>query len=215
MGNSELIRVSIEGLDQLAKMRAILDPKLYEKASRSALVAAAKSATKQAGKSISQRYNLKSARIKQDVDLVSVRGDVATLLFASKPPTISQFGYKPGTRASGQIGLGYGKGFSKPSTPGTAGSAMIFKGQRVKYPTTFMGMSSGGVMLPFRVGKGYTRTGKRKLLVGYGPSIARIWDSGKFGSAIRSEVEAEIMRSYIASFQRVLDSAARGYGGKR
>ena len=210
-----VITLKIEGLSQLQKMLEFTDPKLYERASRSALAGAAKSATKQAGKSISQRYNLKSARIKEDITLASIRSDQATLIFASRPPTINQFGYKPGTKASGQPGLGRGLGWGKPAKPGTAGSAMIFKGQRVKYPTTFMGMSSGGVMLPFRVGKGYTRTGKRKLLVAYGPSIARIWDSGKFGSAIRDEVEAEIMRSYITNFQRVLDSAARGYGGKR
>jgi len=77
-----------------------------------------------------------------------------------------------------------------------------------------MGMSQGGVMLPFRAGKGYTRTGKRRLVVGYGPSIARIFDSGRYGHLIRAEVEAEISRRFVAGFQRVLDSAARGYGGK-
>ena len=206
------ITLEIKGLDQMIRFT---DPKNIDKAIRSGVAAAAKSVPKAAAKSIGQTYNLQAKRIKQDISGPYIRGDEATLIFASRAPTINQFGFKPGTRASGAPGLGRGRGWGKPTKPGKPGSAAIFRGQRVKYPTTFVGMSQGGVMLPFRVGKGYTRTGKRRLLVGYGPSIARIFDSGKYGPLIRAELDAEISRRFIAGFQRVLDSAARGNGGKR
>jgi hypothetical protein len=210
-----MITFKIEGLDQLANMRKMLEPELFKRAERAGIAAAAKSVPKVAAKSIREHYNLPSGRVKQDISGPYIRGNQATLIFASRPPTLSQFGFKPGTRASGAPGLGRGLGWGEPTKPGKPGSAAIFKGQRVKYPTTFMGMSRGGVMLPFRVGKGYTSTGRRRLLVGYGPSVARIFDSGRFGPQIRAEVEAEISRRFIVGFQRVLDSAARGYGGKR
>ncbi len=57
MGSNEFIRVKVEGISQLEKMRAFLDPKLFQKATRAGILAAATSANKQAGKSISQRYN--------------------------------------------------------------------------------------------------------------------------------------------------------------
>ena len=85
MGSNEFIRVKVEGISQLEKMRAFLDPKLFQKATRSGILAAAKSANKQAGKSISQRYNIGSRRIKQDVSLftgLASRGE-ATLTFAA------------------------------------------------------------------------------------------------------------------------------------
>jgi hypothetical protein len=205
------ITLEIKGLDQMIRFT---DPKNIDKAIRGGVAAAAKSVPKTAAQSIGQRYNLQARRIKQDISGPYIRGDEATLIFASRAPTINQFGFKPGTKASGAPGLGRGRGWGKPTKPGKPGSAAIFRGQRVKYPTTFMGMSQGGVMLPFRAGKGYTRTGKRRLVVGYGPSIARIFDSGRYGHLIRAEVEAEISRRFVAGFQRVLDSAARGYGGK-
>ena len=205
------ITMKIDGLDQ---MITFTDPKNIAKATRGGLAAAAKSASKTAAQAIGQRYNLQAKRIKQDISGPYIRGDEATLIFASRAPTINQFGFKPGTRASGAPGLGQGRGWGKPTKPGKPGSAAIFRGQRVKYPTTFLALGAGGQPLPLRAGKGRTRTGKRRLLVGYGPSVARIFDSGRYGHLIRAEVEAEISRRFVAGFQRVLDSAARGYGGK-
>ena len=205
------VTLEIKGLDRMIEFS---DPKMLAKAKRGGLAAAAKSATKTAAQAIGQRYNLQARRIKQDISGPYIRGDEATLIFASRAPTISQFGFKPGTRASGAPGLGRGRGWGKPTKPGKPGSAAIFRGQRVKYPTTFLALGAGGQPLPLRAGKGYTRTGKRRLVVGYGPSIARVFDSGRYGHLIRAEVEAEIGRRFVAGFQRVLDSAARGYGGK-
>jgi len=73
MGSNEFIRVKVEGISQLEKMRAFLDPKLFQKATRAGILAAATSANKQAGKSISQRYNIGSRRIKQDAISKQVR----------------------------------------------------------------------------------------------------------------------------------------------
>ncbi len=83
MGSNEFIRVKVEGISQLEKMQAFLDPKLFQKATRLGILAAATSANKQAGKSISQRYNIGSRRIKQDVSLFNScsSSDSADLIF--------------------------------------------------------------------------------------------------------------------------------------
>jgi hypothetical protein len=41
MGTNEFIRVKVEGISQLEKMRAFLDPKLFQKATRAGILAAA------------------------------------------------------------------------------------------------------------------------------------------------------------------------------
>jgi hypothetical protein len=216
---AQLVTLDIQGLDKLEKMRAWLDPKTFQKAQRGGVTAAAKSVPKVAGQSISQRYNLKSGRIKQDIRGPFIRGDQATLIFASRAPTLNQYGIKPGTRATGQPGLGRGRGWGKPIKPGRPATATIIKGERQQYPTTFLGRGRSGQILPFRVGGpdrtgGITRTGRRRLVVGYGPSIASIYTKGRFAPLIKAEIEAEINRRFIAGYQRVLDSAARGYGGR-
>ena len=210
MGNNEFIRVKVEGISQLEKMRAFLDPKLFQKATRAGILAAAKSGNKQAGMSISQRYNIRSGRVKQDIKLSTnrARNGEAELVFASRPPTVNQFGFRPGTRATGQKGLGRGRGWSKPTKKGRPGSAALVKGKRQQYPTTFLARSRSGQVLPFRIGS------NGKMQVVYGPSVARMFDSGQFSPIIRAEIEIEINRSFIAGYQRALDSAARGYGGR-
>jgi hypothetical protein len=216
MGTNEFIRVKVEGISQLEKMRAFLDPKLFHKATRAGILAAATSANKQAGKSISQRYNIGSRRIKQDVSLFTgyaSRGE-ATLTFAARAPTLSQFGFRPGTRATGLPGLGRGRGWGPATKKGRPGRASILRGQRQDYPTTFMAMGRGGVMLPFRVGNKRKPDGKRRLQVVYGPSVARMFDKGEHSQLIQTEINIEINRSFIAGYKRALDSAARGYGGR-
>ena len=52
-----------------------------------------------------------------------------------------------------------------------------------------------------------------KLVSLYGPSVGSIFAGGsKIGPALRAETELLISQRFIAAFQRVLDSAARGYG---
>ena len=210
--SSEFISIKLEGLEQLKGLLELTNPALYAKALKGGVATAARSVPKAAAKAIGQRYNLKASRIKQDIQGPYIKADGAYLLFASRPPTLNQFGFKPGTRATGQPGLGRGMGWGKATSPGTGGSAMIFKGQRITYPSTFLATSKSGQELPFRRGRGYSSTGRRRLVVNYGPSIASIYRGGKFGPAIRAEVEQEINTRFIVGYQRVLDSAARGYG---
>ena len=216
MGNNEFIRVKVEGISHLEKMRAFLDPKLFQKATRAGILAAAKSANKQAGMSISQRYNIRSGRVKQDIRLSTsrARNGEAELVFASRAPTLSQYGFKPGTKATGLPGLGRGRGWGPAKKKGRPGTAAIVKGKKQEYPSTFLAKGKAGVVLPFRVGNKRKPDGKRKLQVVYGPSIARIFDSGEYKEIIQAEIKIEINRSFIAGYQRMLDSAARGYGGR-
>ena len=83
------VTLEIKGLDRMIEFS---DPKMLAKAKRGGLAAAAKSATKTAAQAIGQRYNLQARRIKQDISGPYIRGDEATLIFASRAPTISQFG---------------------------------------------------------------------------------------------------------------------------
>lgn len=214
MAARDPLSISVTGAGDLAKMVAFLDAKTFDKARRGGVTAAARSVPKIAGKSIGQRYNLKAGRIKEDIRGPFIRDDQATLIFASRPPTITQFGFRAGTRPSGQPGLGRGRGWGPPSKPGRHGSATIIKGRRLQYPSTFLAPSGSGAMLPFRRGKGFTRNGKPKLEVEYGPSIASIFSTGSFSPLIKTEIELEINARFIAGYQRVLNSAARGYGGR-
>ena len=211
----ELISVRIEGLEQLRKMLEFTDPKLLAKAQKGGIAYAAKAVPTAAAKSIAARYNLKSARIKQDVRGPFITADGATLLFSRRAPTITQFGFKPGSRGGTQPGLGRGMGWGKPNPAGRPGSAALLKGQRQNYPTVFMAPGRNGIQLPFRQGKGRTASGRRRLVVEYGPSVGSIFDGqSAHGRLIRFEIESRINEQFIAGFPRVLDSAARGYGGR-
>jgi hypothetical protein len=66
---------------------------------------------------------------------------------------------------------------------------------------------NSGNRLTMRRGRG------GKLVSLYGPSVGSIFAGGsKIGPALRAETELLISQRFIAAFQRVLDSAARGYG---
>ena len=204
------VRVQISGLDQLAKMAEAIGPEMLKRATRAGVAAAAKSVAPKVAQSISQRYGLPSRRVRQDVRAVRIApdGQSATVAFSRRPPTLTQFSVRPGRRASGQPGLGRGLGWGKPTKPGRPLSALIDRSAgRQPVPGAFVVNGNNGNRLTMRRGRG----GKLEAL--YGPSVGSIFaGQSRIGPALRAETETLIRERFISGFQRVLDSAARGYG---
>jgi hypothetical protein len=191
-------------LSGFEKLSNITDPKLLAKAVKGGIKYAAKAGATQAAKSVASRYTIKSARIKQDIKGPFIYGDTATLVFSRRPPTLNQFSLTVGRRGGSQPGLGHGMGWGKPSPKGKPITARIFKdGKRQTYRGLFM--VNG---LPMR----YIRA-KNKFEVEYGPSIGSdIFGTGRYATVIKAEMETRMNEQFITGMQRVLDSAARGYG---
>ena len=205
-----LIRLEITGLDQLAKIRQTLGPELLAKATRAGVRHAAAGVAPKVGKSIAESYGIPSRRVRQDVRGVRIAPDgmSATVGFSRRPPTLTQYGAKPGTRSTGQPGLGRGLGWGKPTKPGKPLSALVLRADgRQPVAGAFLATGRSGNRLVLRRGRG----GKLEAL--YGPSVGSIFAGGsKIGPVLRAETELLISQRFIAAFQRTLDSAARGYG---
>jgi hypothetical protein len=125
------IRFEITGLDQLARMREALSPQMLAKATRAGVAHAAKGVAPKVGQSLSQRYGIGSRRVQQDLRAARLAPDglSATVAFSRRPPLLTQYGAKPGTRASGQPGLGRGRGWGRPVKPGKPLSALVLRSE--------------------------------------------------------------------------------------
>jgi hypothetical protein len=204
------VRFEITGLDQLARMREALSPQMLAKATRAGVTAAAKAVPGTVAKGVSERYGLPSRRVRQDLRAARVApdGQSATVAFSRRPPTLAQFGARPGRPASGQPGLGRGLGWGKPTKPGRPLSALVVRADgRQPVAGAFLATGRSGNRLVLRRGRG----GKLEAL--YGPSVGSIFAGASTGGpALRAETETVIRARFIAAFQRTLDSAARGYG---
>ena len=203
------VRFSLElsGMNSFDPLLEFTNPKLYAKAVKGGIRYAAKAGVVQAAKSVGQRYSLKAARIKEDIRVSSITADQATLIFKRRPPTLNQFGLSPGKRGGPQPGLGYAKGWGKPKPKGRPITARIFRdGQRQKYPGTFLITGVNGATIPVRSVNG-------RLKAVYGPSIGSdIFGRGRYAGVIQAELSQRINEQFITGMQRVLDSAAKGYG---
>jgi hypothetical protein len=207
-----MVTFTVDGLDQLEAMRRFVSPGTFERAIRAGLAQAGKATPPAAAKAIGREYNLLARRIKADIRGPFIRGNEATLLFSRRPPSLGAYGFKPGSRGGPQPGLGRGMGWGRPAPAGKPATASILRGQRQAYPSTFLAPSRSGQLLPFRPVGGYSRNGRRRLAVTYGPSIGSLFaGKSEHGPLIRAEVESRISEQFIKGFQRVLDSAARGY----
>ena len=203
------VRFSLElsGMNSFDPLLEFTNPKLYAKAVKGGIRYAAKAGVVQAAKSVGQRYSLKAGRIKEDIRVASITADQATLIFRRRPPTLNQFGLSPGKRGGPQPGLGYAKGWGKPKPKGRPITARIFRdGQRQKYPGTFLITGVNGATIPVRSVNG-------RLKAVYGPSIGSdIFGRGRYATVIQAELSQRINEQFITGMQRVLDSAAKGYG---
>ena len=199
--------VDSSGID---RMLALTNPKLFERAIKAGIRQASSTAKTQSAKGIGQKYNLTAARIKQDIGVTMPPGaDYALIKFSRRPPTLGQYGAKPGTRATGQPGLGRGRGWGKPTKPGKPLTFAIFRGQRERRPGAFMARGASGNSLIFQ------RDSQGKLYAQHGPSVGSIFlGNSRHAVQLKADVETAINAAFIKGFQKTLDSAARGYGGR-
>lgn len=184
--------LQLSGVNELLKLKAVTDPKLYEKALRGGLSYAAKSVPPAAAKTIRERYNISSSRIKQDIKGPFFSGDTASLIFSRKPPSAIQYGGKDAMK------------------PGRGLTMMIERGQRKPVARGFIVRSGSLAGKPF---KRVSDQPKAKLKFVSGPSIGSIvLRNSAHGQLIRTELQLRMNEQFIKGIQRVLDSAARGYG---
>lgn len=198
-----LIKLDLSGLSQLQQMQAALAPATFLKARTAGLRYAAKATPPAVAKAITTRYNISSARVKQDTKGPFIANETATLVFSRKPPTLLQYGFNPGKRGGTQPGLGQGLGWGKPQPNGKPATAKILKsGARIAGQGVFLIKG-----LPF------TRIAGGKITVAHGPSVGSLFlGQSKYGTIIRSEVNTRINTQFITGMQRALDSAMRGFG---
>lgn len=201
------VSISLDGIDQLKRLQAFLDPKLYDKAIRGGITYGSKAVPPAVAKGISASYNLSAARVKKDISNTQFvdGGQTALIRFSRRAPTLTQFKPKPGTRST-QPGLGRGMGWGKPVKAGKPVSAVINRGKgRQSFAGAFFaqGLSANSLVL---------RKGSNGRFYGvYGPSVGSMFlGDSAIGPQLRSTVDQRIQEQFIKGFQRVLDSAKRG-----
>ncbi len=204
------ITLSLTGLDQLQKLQGVLHPAAFAKAQRGGVLYASKAVPPNVAKGIAASYNLRSARIKQDIGGIRTAPDglSATISFSRRPPTLTQYGARPGTRGTGRRGLGRGMGWTPPSRPGRPLTATILKAQgRKPYQDAFLIAGNSGNQLVVR------RDSRGTLHAVYGPSIGSIF-MGKSAIAqqLQADAKARIAEQYLKGFERSWRAAARGFG---
>ena len=204
--------MKIDGLSQLQKMLQFTDPKNFAKAHRAGIAKASKAVKTQVAKGIGERYNLKSARIKDDISDVRIASDglSASIRFSRRSPTLAQFGMKPGRRGGPQPGLGMGMGWGRPNPAGKPLTAMIIKADgRKTYSGAFVFIGRSGNQVVGRKDK----QGNIKSL--YGASIGSIFlGKGRYAMELQEKARLLINDEFIKGFQKKLDDIARGYGGR-
>ena len=201
------ISLSLAGIDQLQRLKAFLDPKLYDKALRGGITYGSKAAPPAVAKGITATYSLSAARVKKDISRTQFvdGGQTALIKFSRRPPTLTQFKPKAGTRYP-QPGLGQGLGWGKPVKAGKPITAVINRSKgRQAFDGAFFaqGLNSNSLVL---------RKGSNGRFYGvYGPSVGSMFlGNSAIGPQLRSTVEQRIQEQFIKGFQRVLDSASRG-----
>jgi hypothetical protein len=202
------VSFQVTGLDQLQRMQEFLAPETFLKAQRGGISYALKAVSPAVAKGISAAYNLKAARIKQDILSAKIDpgGLSATVRFSRRPPTLAAFNPKPGKRGH-QPGLGRGMGWGRAKPQGKPLTALVVKAQgRRAYPGAFLATGASGNQLVLRRGPA------GQLLAMHGPSIGSIFlGRSSIGPQLRMDVESRINEQFIKGFQRVLDSASRGF----
>ena len=206
------ITLKLDGLDGLQKMLQFTDPKNFAKAQRAGMAKATGAIKTQVAKGIGERYNLKASRIKQDISRAFIAPDglSATIRFGRTSPTLTQFGMKPGSRGSGQPGLGRGLGWGRPAKPGRPLTAMVLRADgRKPYTGAFVYIGKGGNQL---VGR---KDSQGRIRTVYGPSVGSIFlGKGRYALELQAKAAQLINAEFIKGFQKKLDDIARGYGGR-
>lgn len=206
-----MITLQIDGLNQLHKMLEFTDPKNFAKAQRAGLTKASGAIKTQVAKSIGERYNLKAARIKQDISKATMAPDglSATIKFSRRPPTLTQFNAKPGRRGR-QPGLGRGLGWGAAKPAGKPLTAIKLRSVgRKPEAGAFLAVGKNGNLLVLR------KDSKGKLHAVYGPSVGSIFlGKGRYALELQAHAARLINDEFIKGFEKKLSDIARGYGGR-
>ena len=206
---------SITGLDQINRLAAAFSPKTIARAQRAGITAASRAVPSAAAQGIASRYGLSSRRARADIRRPSFSdaGQAVTVPFSRRPPTLTQYGARPGTRATGQRGLGRGLGWSRPAKPGKPVTSLVMRSRgRQPVANAFLATGRAGNQLVLR--RSTARPGKLNAI--YGPSIGSIFlGKSAIATELQADVQTRINEQFIKGFERVLSSAARGYGGRR
>lgn len=202
-----MITINLTGIENVRQFADGLKPDRLEKMQRAGIAYASKTVAVTVAKGIRQDYNIKAARIKDDISppRFSDGGLAATIRFSRRPPTLAQFNPKPGTRGR-QPGLGRGRGWGPPNPAGKPVSVIIRKSQgRQQVRGAFIAAGASGNRLVFKTDS----NGKLQAL--YGPSVGSIY-AGKsaLGERLRQDVQNRIERQYEVGFNRALEFAMRG-----
>ena len=204
------VSITLTGIGEITRARGFIAPATFLKAQKEGVKYASRSVPPAVAKGITAKYNLKSARIKQDISGVRFApgGESATIRFSRRPPTLVQFRPTPGTRGR-QPGLGRGRGWGPARPPGRPVRAAVLRGKRQDYRGVFLANANSGNRVALRP----TANGGLQSI--YGPSIGSIYaGNSAIGDELRSTVERRIQEQYLRGFERSLNAAARGFGGR-
>jgi hypothetical protein len=198
LGRQWVLQIKLTGMEDLLRQASFFDPKVFQKASRDGIVYAGKSVPPAAAKNISAKYNIPSARIKQDIKISSyLKNDTVEIYFANRPPSAGRFGARDGMK------------------PGKGLSIQIFRGgARVAIPRGFLqrekGSSPPALLRPYRAWR--RKPDSRQVEFLYGPSIGRIYGgASRYGQVIRSDIAARTNDQYVKGVERSLNAQSRGY----
>ena len=203
------VSFQLQGLDQLQKMQAFIQPASFAKAQRAGIAKASSTVKTQVAKGITQSYGIKSLRIKDAIGkaLISPDGGSATIQFSRRAPTLVQYGAKPGTRPT-RPGLGRGMGWGAPTKPGRPLTAMVLRSEgRKPIAGAFMATGANGNQLVLRRGRG------GKLNAVYGPSVGSIFlGKSRIASSLQQSVSARIEQEFMKGFEKKIRDISKGYG---
>jgi hypothetical protein len=186
------VNFSLTGLDSVRRMQTFLDPQLLEKAARGGMSYAGKAAVTAAAKEIRSRYNIPSARVKQDISgpRISSDGQIATLTFSRKPPSALAYG-----------GKDTGKGLRMK---------ILRSGSLQPVTRGFIAKTGKIAGKPFR--RVSSQSGSPIAFVS-GPSVGSLFlRQGANAPAMQQAVQERINEQFLKGFDRVISAAARGYG---
>jgi hypothetical protein len=205
------IRAGIEGLETIRAMQQLLDPQRFAKAVRGGIAYAGKAVPPRVAQGISASYALSSARVKKDIEKVRVSpdGTEAVIGFSRLPPTLIQYQARAGSRGP-QPGLGRGRGWGPPLTPGKPLTALLLKASgRQEFRRAFVVTGKGGNRI---VVERKTRDRLSKLKAVPGPSIGSIFlGKGQLADQLQASVNARVQEQFEKGFDRVWSAVGRGF----
>jgi len=186
-GRGMQVSLQLSGIEGITAMQAFVERKGIQKATKYGLGYASRAGKTEAAKQIRARYNISSARIKQDIagPFVSPDASEARLVFTRKPPSALQYGARDN-----------GKGLT----------VSIFRGQRKPVSRGFL-LSSGSLQ-----GKPFRRVTRARTPIDFvsGPSIGSIFaGQSQFGDQIRDQVSNRINEQFTKGFERKMSERTR------